>query len=169
MINLTKLLAVFFFISYNSAFSQTDTIPDSIPQKDIYGFFVVDKIWVDKNSAYKRATIGAVNFIQILNGEIYVMTRSSKNSIGYYGGIDSLDVTENESGKSLMFYSHQYNIKTTTRFHNIEITQNKDYSITGHYYCRPTLDGFFFAMHPASDAEINEMEKYFATRPWKFY
>lgn len=68
MINLKKLLAVFFFISYNSAFSQTDTIPDSIPQKDIYGFFVVDK-----NSAYKRISKPQLVFITLRSPKIKII------------------------------------------------------------------------------------------------
>ena len=168
MIHFRILFIVFILACCNHAFGQSDSIPGDVPKDSISAFFIIDKIWTDKNSAYKRPAIGSVNFLQIINGKIYIAAKSSKNKIAYQGSVDSMSVFQNETENYLKFYSIQDNNKTGYRFYTLELRQDQDFEIFIRFYSRPTLNGYFFSGHPATDPEINEIKKYFADNMPKY-
>lgn len=149
-------------------FAQPDSIKQSeLTTSNLSCFYIVDKIWTDKSTAYKRDPYGVLNFIEIENGAITAITSSSKVRLNFHGPIENLETVLIDEVNTLKLHSREYNHKGLDGACVFEIYQD-DEQVMVHVYPKRVLTDYYFQVHTATDAEIAGIRKIIAENMPKY-
>ncbi len=155
-----KTIALIFVLAPFRFIAQSDTLElPELTTSNISCFYIVDKIWTDKTTAYKRDPYGVLNFIEIENGAITAISSSSKVRLNFYGPIENLETVLIDEVNTLKLHSREYNHKGLDGACVFEIYQ-KDDQVMVHVYPKRVLTDYYFQVHTATDTEIAEIRKY---------
>jgi hypothetical protein len=155
-----KTITLIFVLAPLRFFAQSDTLEQpELTTTNVSCFYVIDKIWTDKTTAYKRDPYGAVNFVEIENGRATVLASSSKVKFAFDGTVDSLETCLMDGVNTLRLHARSYNKKSLYSAYVFEISQ-RDEQVLVRSYPKRILTDYYFEVHDATTAEIAEIRKY---------
>lgn len=158
---LLKSILIIFALTPLQLVAQADTIipTEDISNTNISCFYVIDKIWTDKMSSYKRDANGIMNFVQIESGQAVIAARSSRNVFTFTGTVDSLETVLIDDVNTLRIHARSHIQPSTYRGYGFELYQIGE-EVMMYCYQKRTLSQYYFLLHTANDAEIAEIRKY---------
>ena len=149
-------------------FGQTDSLQEIITKDNIYCLYQVEKMFIDPIRTAAREVNGPVNFIEIINGRITIVSRSPRSEYVQTASIDTVYM-KNAEGKEVMYIEALSDGTNTTKISYIfDISLKDENTVLVHSRRKRTQENYYFECHVASEEEKALIRKYFEENSPKY-